>query len=72
VKIISYIEKDTETGLFIGIAPSVPGAYTQAATIEEVQKNLVEVIELCLQELTEQERQALPEFIAVQEVEVSL
>ncbi len=47
----AQIEKDKETGLYIGIVPNLPGAHTQAATLDELQKNLKEVIELCLEEL---------------------
>lgn len=51
MKIISYIERDTETGLYVAIVPSIPGAHTQAASLDELQKNLKEVVELCLKEL---------------------
>lgn len=70
MKIACYIEKDIESGLYIAVVPSIPGAHTQAATLDELQKNLKEVIELCLQELTIEERNSLPEFIGVQQVEV--
>ncbi len=29
-KITGYIEKDPETGLYVAIVPSIPGAHTQA------------------------------------------
>jgi predicted RNase H-like HicB family nuclease len=48
---MAYIERDTETGSYFGIIPSVPGTYTQAETLEEIQVNLKEVLELCLEEL---------------------
>ncbi len=47
----AYIEKDPETGLYVGIVPGIPGAHTQAETLDELQENLKEVIELCLEEL---------------------
>lgn len=50
-KITGYIEKDPETGLYVGIVPSIPGAHTQAETLDELQKNLKEVVELCLEEI---------------------
>lgn len=46
----AYIELDTETGLYVGIVPGIPGAHTQAATLDELQKNLKEVLGLCLEE----------------------
>jgi len=47
----AYIEKDPETGLYVAIVPGIPGAHTQAATLDELQENLKEVLELCLEEL---------------------
>jgi predicted RNase H-like HicB family nuclease len=45
----AYIEKDPETGLYVAVVPQIPGAHTQAVTLDELQKNLKEVIELCLE-----------------------
>jgi len=50
-KVTGYIEKDPETGLYVAIVPGIPGAYTQAETLDELQKNLKEVVELCLEEM---------------------
>lgn len=41
-----YIEKD-EDGVFVGSVPTVPGCHTQGATLDELMKNLQEVIVLC-------------------------
>lgn len=46
----AYIEWDPETKLYVGIIPGIPGAHTQGATLDELQKNLKEVLELCLEE----------------------
>jgi len=46
----AHIEKDKETGLYVGIVPNLPGAHTQAPSVDELQRNLVEVIQLCLEE----------------------
>ena len=67
----AQIEKDTETGLFVGTVPNLPGAHTQAATLDELQRNLQEVVELCLEELSPEELENLPEFIGMQQVSVS-
>ncbi|MEQ8811319.1 MAG: type II toxin-antitoxin system HicB family antitoxin [Imperialibacter sp.] len=48
----AQIEKDKETGLYVGIVPNLPGAHTQASTLDELQTNLKEVVELCLEEIT--------------------
>lgn len=47
----AHIESDVETGLYVGIVSSLPGAHTQAPTLDELQHNLREVVELCLEEL---------------------
>lgn len=46
----AYIEFDPETNLFVGIVPGLPGAHTQGATLDELNQNLQEVVELCLDE----------------------
>ena len=47
---IAYIEWDSETNLYVGIIPGVPGAHIQGATLDELQENLKEVLELCIEE----------------------
>lgn len=68
----AYIEKDPETGLYVAIVPGIPGAHTQAVTLDEVQENLKEVLELCLEELEPETKQHLPQFVGIQQVEVSV
>ena len=48
----AYVEFDSETRLYVGIIPGIPGAHTQAATLDELNQNLREVLELCLEENT--------------------
>lgn len=55
----SYIERDSETGLYIGMVPCIPGAHTQAETLDELQKNLKEVVELCLEEMDPERRKQI-------------
>ena len=69
-KITGYVEKDPETGLYVAIVPGIPGAHTQAKTLDELQKNLKEVVELCLEEMDPESRKHLPEFVGIQQVEV--
>jgi predicted RNase H-like HicB family nuclease len=71
-KTAGYIERDPETGLYIAIIPGIPGAHTQAETLDELQKNLKEVLTLCLEEMSEEEKAQLPEFIGIQQVEVAV
>ena len=70
-KIMAYIERDPETGLYVGTVPEISGAHTQAETLDELQKNLKEVIELCLEEMSLEDKKQLPEFIGIQQIEVS-
>lgn len=66
----AYIEWDPETKLYVGIVPSVPGAHTQGATLDELRQNLQEVLELCLEELKDQ-LDPIPQFVGLQQIEVA-
>ncbi|WP_414575233.1 type II toxin-antitoxin system HicB family antitoxin [Anabaena sp. CCY 9402-a] len=44
----AVVEKDMETGLYVGYVPGFPGAHSQAETLDELQMNLREVIEMLL------------------------
>lgn len=44
----AVVEKCSDTGLFIGYVPGFPGAHSQAKTLDELNKNLKEVIEMLL------------------------
>lgn len=69
--ITAYIEWDPETKLYVGIVPGVPGAHTQGATLDELKKNLQEVLELCLEE-SHFDVEDLPKFVGLQQIEVAL
>lgn len=75
MKVLNFtaeITKDKDINMYIGIVPNLPGAHTQGATLDELNKNLKEVIELCLEELTEEEINNLPEFVGFQRISISL
>jgi predicted RNase H-like HicB family nuclease len=46
----AVIEKCPDTQLFVGYVPGFPGAHTQAASLDELHKNLQEVLQLLLEE----------------------
>lgn len=72
-KFTAHVEKEEETQLYIGYIPSVPGAHTQAETLDELYENLKEVLHMCLEELTEEEIQQMQsQFIGTQEVRVAI
>jgi predicted RNase H-like HicB family nuclease len=67
----AYVEWDPDTKLYVGIVPGIPGAHTQGASLDELQSNLKEVLELCLQEY-QGSLEDLPRFVGLQQVEVAV
>ena len=66
------IMRDNELNQYIGIVPGLPGAHSQASTLDELYLNLKDVIQLCLQEMTEDEISNIPEFIGIQNISVAV
>lgn len=46
----AVIEKDADSGLFVAHIPGWAGAHTQGATLDELQVNLKEVVEMLLED----------------------
>ena len=46
----AVIEKDFDTDLYVGYVPGFPGAHSQGETLDELQRNLREVIEMLLED----------------------
>lgn len=67
----AYIQVDPDTGLYFGIVPGIPGAYTQAESLDELRQNLKEVLELCLEESPELIEE-LPTFVGTQQIDVAV
>jgi predicted RNase H-like HicB family nuclease len=67
----AYVEWDPDSQLYVGIVPGIPGAHTQGATLDELQKNLKEVLELCLEEY-KGSAEDLPRFVGLQQIEVAV
>ena len=44
------VEKCSQTGLYVGYVPGLPGAHTQAETFDELKKNLCEVFSMLLED----------------------
>ena len=68
----AQIEKDLETGMYIGKVPNLPGAHTQAKTLDKLNENLKEVIELCLENMTKKEISKLQQFVGFQKLSVAV
>jgi predicted RNase H-like HicB family nuclease len=62
------IERDPQTGLLVGSVPGWPGAHSQGATVEELRKNLAEVIEMLLED---GEPSLESEFVGLQTIQVA-
>lgn len=71
LRITGYIERDPQTGLYVAIVPGIPGAHTQAKTLDELNENLKEVVELCMEEMDLEARKHIPEFVGIQQLEVA-
>ena len=64
----AVIERDPETGLYVGFIPGWPGAHSQAESLDELQRNLQEVVAMLLED---GEPQLETEFVGVQTVLVA-
>ncbi len=67
----AYVEFDEETKQYVGIVPGMVGAHSQGKTLDELQRNLKEVLSLCLEENKEADSD-LPHFVGLQQIEVGV
>jgi len=63
----AVIERCSDTGLYVGYVPGFAGAHSQGESIEELQRNLREVIEMLLED---GEPQLDAEFVGTQSITV--
>ncbi len=69
MKTYTYIvEKCPDTDLYVGYVPGFPGAHSQAETLDELQHNMHEVIEMLLED---GEPEPETEFIGLQTIKVA-
>jgi predicted RNase H-like HicB family nuclease len=61
----AVIQLDPETRLYVGYVPGFPGAHSQAPSLDELNSNLHEVIEMLLED---GEPQFDAEFVGTQSV----
>jgi predicted RNase H-like HicB family nuclease len=64
----AVVEKDTDTNLYVGYVPGFPGAHSQGETLDELQSNLHEVIEMLLED---EEVRFETVFVGTQQIIVS-
>lgn len=46
----AIVEKDQDTSLYVGYVPGFPGAHSQGGTLDELYRNLQEVIAMLLED----------------------
>jgi len=64
----AVIEQDAATGLYVGSVPGFPGAHSQGETLDELERNLQEVISMLLED---GEPELESHFVRVQSVAVA-
>ena len=64
----AIIERCPDTGLYVGHVPGFPGAHTQSETLDELQENLREVIQMLLED---GDPRMESEFVGMQRIQVA-
>ena len=62
---VEVVERDPDTGVYVGYVPGFPGAHSQGETLDELNRNLQEVVALLLED---GEPQLEAEFVGIQTV----
>jgi predicted RNase H-like HicB family nuclease len=62
------VERDPETDLYVGYVPGWPGAHSQGASLDELQHNLREVLEMLLED---GDPKLESEFVGIQTIQVA-
>ncbi len=64
----AIVERDPDTGVLVGSVPGWPGAHSQGVTLDELEKNLREVIDMLLED---GDPQLESEFVGFQTIRVA-
>jgi predicted RNase H-like HicB family nuclease len=64
----AVVEKCPATGLYVGYVPGFPGAHSQGETLDELRRNLQEVIEMLVEDGTPTLE---TEFVGTQTIQVA-
>lgn len=64
----AVVERDKDTGLYVGYVPGFPGAHSQGGTLDELQQNLQEVLEMLLED---EAPEIKAEFVGTQQIVIS-
>jgi predicted RNase H-like HicB family nuclease len=63
----AVVQKCRDTGVYVGFIPGFPGAHSQAETLEELNRNLREVVGMLLED---GDPKLEAEFVGIQNVVV--
>ena len=64
----AIVERDSDTGLYVGYVPGLPGAHSQADSLDELNANLSEVVAMLLED---GDQVPATEFVGIQTVRVA-
>ena len=64
----AVVERCPDTGLYVGYIPGFPGAHSQAESLDELKRNLQEVIEMLIED---GEPKMESEFVGIQNIAVA-
>ncbi|MCI0477758.1 MAG: type II toxin-antitoxin system HicB family antitoxin [Anaerolineales bacterium] len=64
------VERDPESGWLVGEVAELPGCYTQAQDMVDLERNIREAIQVYLE--TIQDPAPLPQFVGLQRIEVAV
>jgi len=62
------VERDPDTGIYVGYVPGWPGAHSQGSSLDELQSNLREVVEMLLED---GDPKLESEFVGIQTIQVA-
>ena len=62
------VERDSDTGLYVGYVPGWPGAHSHGEGLDELRQNLQEVVEMLLED---GEPKLESEFVGIQTIQVA-
>ena len=68
----TVIYEEEPEGGYVASVPSLPGCYSQGDTLEETEKNITEAIELYLESLYEEDKEAPEEHLWQGRIEVAV
>ncbi|MBK7811522.1 MAG: type II toxin-antitoxin system HicB family antitoxin [Saprospiraceae bacterium] len=68
---LANIEFDEESQMYYGYIPALPAVQTYAENIDQLNKNLTEVLKLCIEEISEEElNESISHFIGTTVVQL--